>query len=298
MALIKLFPHLHSDQPLSLALGVFDGMHIGHQQLFTKLFENPYKKAILTFSNIIKTKHRYDCLLTSIADREEIARQLGIDTTFFIDFDEEVKNLSPKKFVDLFLVDLNIAEIIVGEDFRFGARAAGRAGDLSKFLPNAKTTIVPTMFSPEGKKISTTFIIEQLINGNLEKANSELTRLYRIKGSVQSGFHTGSRIGFPTANILPQTNYVIPQNGVYATYIEIESKRYLSMTNIGIHPTINQLSSPSIEVNVFDLNDDLYGKKISLEFIEKIREEKKFPSLRDLQVELKKNKEFIIKKYQ
>lgn len=291
---INLKPHFSCQNQLSLAIGVFDGLHRGHQELIAKLERGA--SAILTFENVTKDKHMQKKILTTLEDKVEIAYKLGVKNVFYIEFKEEFRSLKPEEFVDLYLRGLNIKRLVIGEDFRFGIGASGSAETLRRLLPKQEIIEVP-LLKYKGQKVSTTNIISSLLYGDIDTANDELTRPYKIKGTITHGLRNGVRLGFPTANIVPTSNYVIPACGVYATRINIGNSSYLSMTNIGTHPTIDQLKTPSIETHIFDFEQEIYGSEIELEFLSHIREERKFIDSRQLQIELEKNRKYIKKHF-
>lgn len=281
-----------------IAIGNFDGFHKGHQLLFLKL--QGFKeciKTILTFENLNKDYHHTNAILTSLKDKEDMLQRYGIDEMLYIDFNQEFKNLTPEEFFDDYLSGLNIEAIIVGKDFRFGKNLMGNIETI-KSLTN-KTVVAVDLLQDNSsfKKISTTEIIDCIKSSDLKRAKNYLGRDYSIKGKITHGYQNGHRLGFPTANINIVDDYVLPGNGVYATRIKIKDKNYLSMTNIGTHPTLDELLEKSIETNIFDFNEDIYNEAVELTFLEFIRKEKKFDSKEELRKQLAQDMKYIKNSY-
>lgn len=277
---------------ISLCLGYFDGLHLGHLELIKKAKQSKYKSAVLTFS-INNVNYKRDKFLTSILDRKEVLEHIGIDYLFIISFDKELMSLLPNDFIEKVLKPLNTKEIIIGRDYTFGYKKSGNINTLLNYNNKFYNLIVKNDVLINDKKVSTSYIITLIENGEIELANTLLNRNYKIKGTVIQGLHNGRIINYPTANIKVNDDYIIPRNGVYFTYIIINNKKYKSMTNIGVHPTISRLDEAIIETNIFDYNEDLYNKNVSLEFISFIRDEKKFNSLDELKKQLEKDKNYI-----
>lgn len=277
---------------ISICLGYFDGLHLGHLELIKKSKESKYKSAVLTFL-INNVNYKRDKFLTSISDRKEVLENIGIDYLFIVNFDKELMSLSPNDFIEKVLKPLNTKEIIIGRDYTFGYKKSGNINTLLNYDNKFYNVIVKNDVIVNEKKVSTSNIITLIENGEIELANKLLDRHYKIKGIVKHGLHNGRIINYPTANIKVNDNYIIPKNGVYFTYIIINNKKYKSMTNIGVHPTISKLDEAIIETNIFDYNEDLYDKSVSLEFVSFIRDETRFDSLEELKKQLEKDKNYI-----
>jgi riboflavin kinase/FMN adenylyltransferase len=281
-----------SEEKINLCLGFFDGLHVGHKFLIQQAKSPNAKLAVLTFEGSLKsiTQRRKEGLITTVEDRKDFLSQLNVDFLYVIDFTKEIMQMDPVMFIEKFLKPLNINQIFVGEDFRFGQKAKGDVNLLKKYFD----VQVVEYILDNGKKISTSTIIKYISDGEIKRANRLLGREYFIKGKVVHGFNAGAaKIGFPTANIELTNNYVMPKKGVYATRIEVNGKIYSSMTNIGIHPTINKLDSPTIETNIFDRYLDIYDASVKLYFVHFVRHEKKFKSVVKLKEQLFKDRENI-----
>lgn len=278
------------DDETAVCLGYFDGLHLGHYQLIKKALTSSYHSALLTFefndSMNFKNKHH----ITSLKDKENLLRVMGLEYLFVLKFDNDVMNLSPEDFIEKVVMKFNPKEIIVGEDYTFGKKAMGNFDTLNSLSKSRFDVIRVNELKRNGLKIGTRDIIKLIENGNIKEANALLNRFYSIHGTIENGFKEGHKHSFPTANI-EIGDYVKPLNGVYATLVKIENDIFLSMTNVGIHPTINKLSSAVIETNIFDFDKDIYGKDIDIYFVEFIRPEKKFADIDALYNQLHKDKE-------
>ena len=285
-----------NDKPINLCLGFFDGLHIGHKFLINKAKQLNENVGVLTFVGALKNltnKRDTKALLTSLEDRKEILQNMGVKYLFVAEFNLDIMNMSKDVFLEKMIKPLNIDTLVVGNDYTFGSKASGNVDYLkTKF----KVEVVDFVLE-DGKKVSTSEIINYIKEGKILKANELLGRYYSIKGVVEHGLSNGTRLGFKTANIKPKDNYVFPKKGVYATYVKIEGKTYLSMTNIGNHPTIDRLDYESIEANIFDFEEDIYQKEVEVYFLEFMRDEKKFDSVNDLIAQLNHDRDYVVAKY-
>lgn len=283
------------NEPLCAAVGNFDGVHLGHQKLIDEAKKHNLKSAVLTFyphpSVFLKNIKDYK-LLTPIEHKAEIFQTLGIDYLIIVDFNNNVANLSKEDFIDL-MKRLNIKSCVCGHDFSFGAKALGTPFDL---LNNFETYIIPK-YVIDNVRVSTSYIKELLDDNNVSKAYDLLGRPYSIKGKVVTGSQKGRTIGFPTANI-EYKKYYLPKNGVYFVKVRLDNDYYYGMCNVGNNPTFNYSAEKRLEINIFDLDLDLYGKDLEVYFIKNIRNEKKFKSKEELieQLNIDKNECFKLSK--
>lgn len=280
-------------EEVSLCLGYFDGIHIGHIELINNAKISKYKSAILTF-NMLGVNFKRDNIITSLQDREKILKELGLDYYYILDFDESIMKMTPKEFIENILRKLNVKEVVVGQDYTFAHKKSGNVEYLLNYENKFYGVKVVNDITYENKKISTTDIIKLIEEGKIDIVNKLLTRPYKVIGKVEKGLNNGKKINFPTANISLLDKYVLPKNGVYFTYTIVDNIKYKSMTNVGVHPTISELNKPLIETHIIDFNDDLYNKEIEIEFVEFLREERKFSSLNELKNQLNIDKEKII----
>ena len=275
------------NEPICAAIGNFDGVHLGHQKLIEESKRHNLKSAILTFSPhpsiFLKNIKDYK-VLTPINHKAEIFETLGIDYLIVVDFNENIAKLSKEAFIDL-MKRLNIKSCVCGHDFSFGAKASGTPFDL---LEHFETYIIPK-FVIDNVRVSTSYIKELLDDCNVCKASDLLGRSYSIRGKVVSGAQKGREIGFPTANV-EYNKYYLPKNGVYFVKVKLDNEIYYGMCNVGNNPTFNYSFEKRLEVHIFDLNADLYGKDLEVFFIKNIRHEEKFKSKEELIEQLKLDK--------
>ena len=275
---------------LILCLGFFDGVHLGHQALIKKARKEGYKLGVLSFNQspayVLGNKVVDNCI-TSISDKADLFEELGVDVFYLMDFNRDVVNATKDEFINKVLLAINPYQICCGPDYHYGVRAEGDVAYLKRFF-NVK---VNNFENIKDKKISSRNIISLIKEGEMEQVTEMLGRPYRINGTVMVGFKKGRDLEFPTANLELEYEYVYPKNGVYVGYGYVYGKQYKAIINVGIHPTINPLEKPLIEVHLLDFDGNLYGKNIFAEFIKFIREEKKFDSTDDLKAQLVKDKQ-------
>lgn len=277
---------------IALCIGFFDGLHLGHLKLVEKTVElaKQYNlvPALFTFDknpSLVTGNNIRNEIITSIDDRKEILEKLGIERMYVIYFDDITRNLLPDEFIERVLLPLNVKKLVFGFDFRFGKGGKGTKDSFDKYLDKFDIYEIKEI-DDDNVKVSSTRIISLIKDGNIKYANKLLTRPYKINGEVVKGFGNGRKIGFRTANINLDKNYVIPKNGVYAVIVEYHGKLYEGMANIGCHPTINCLEKPNLEVNIFNFEKEIYGEFLNIYFIDYIRAEKRFESLVDLKNQL------------
>ena len=292
---------VNENKPRAICLGYFDGIHLGHRELINKTVKEAKEynltPTFLTFDpdpNFVLGFKKKNELIMPLEDRFKLVKELGIEDIIVLKFDEESMNLEPNEFIDYLINTLNVKNITVGFDFSFGKRGKGRVKDLLA-LDNIKVNVIEEL-KVNDKKVSSSFIIEDIKNGNVENLKDTLGQLYSIKGTVIKGLGNGKKLSFPTLNIDPLDEYVEPKYGVYAVKVKLKGNEYLGMANIGFHPSISELDKALLEVHLFDFNEDVYGEKVTCTFLSYIREERKFPSLKDLINQLDYDKKLIIEK--
>lgn len=266
-----------------LTLGNFDGLHLGHQELVKMIIrrarETGALSMVVTFRpHPLKILAPDKCppLISIYEEKIKLFEKLGIDVLVKIPFTLEFSAMPPENFVrDVLCGTLGAKEIFVGYNYRFGR---GREGDIFTLRSLGKKYGFAVreieQIAVDGEVISSTKIRTMLGDGDVEHAAKLLGRTYAITGIVVKGDGRGKGLGFPTANIAPKHS-IIPADGVYAVRLFVREKAYDGIANIGMRPTFNK-KVLAIEVHVFDFNEDIYGEDISLYFIKKIREEKKF----------------------
>jgi len=290
-----------SSEKTVVSLGTFDGMHIGHRAILNKLkFQknnSGNKTLALTFSPhprlVLKTDSKI-LLLNTIEERIQLFKEFGIDYLVVQEFTQEFANLSAEEFVKNILVDtFNIEKIVIGYDHHFGKNRSANIHDLIEF-GNKYHFDVEQISAEELDRVSvsSTKIRKALAEGNVALAKNYLSYPYMISGTVIKGKQLGRTIGYPTANIQIKEEYkLIPAIGVYVVKVLIANQTYYGMLNIGTNPTVEG-KSLSIEVNIFDFDQDIYGQEITVCFLERIRDEKKFGSVEMLKEALKEDAQF------
>lgn len=289
--------HINLNQPipyidnLSVCLGYFNGLHIGHLALINKTKSFEGKHAIMTFHPHPTSffSKRKTAVLTDIDDQIEILEKLNLDYFIIFNFSLEAVHLNKDAFIERILVPLGTKHVIAGFDYHFGYKAEGNMEYLKNNCKDNFEVHEVDEIIFQNEKASSTQVISFLMDGKIELANTLLSRPYRVKGKVVKGKHNGHRLGFPTANVDLIDNYVLPKNGVYAVKVEVDNQIYFGMGNIGIHPTIDELQNRLLEVHLFDFNGDLYQKDIKVYFYQHIRDEMKFDTIELLIAQLNKD---------
>jgi len=286
-----------------VTIGTFDGLHKGHQLVINQLKELASNEngetVIFTFyphPRIVTAPNETSLrLLTTKNEKIKLFEQFGVDHLIIYPFNEAFAALSYTDFVKTILVEkIHTYCLVVGYDHRFGKNREGGYEYLQKCAEKYGFKVHRTeALSVETDKVSSTKIRAALETGAIAKANQYLGYRFTLHGTVVNGKQLGRKLGFPTANIEASDKYkIIPGYGVYAVLIEIDDKQYKGMLNIGTRPTFNNnADNRSIEVNIFDFAENIYGKSITLVFIDKIREEKKFAGVDALVEQLKTDKE-------
>ena len=282
-----------------IALGSFDGFHKGHLELVHKVKEEAVKhngkSIIFTFKNhpkeFIFKEDVLDLLMTN-DEKINVLENEGIDILAFQDFNEEMMKMEPEEFIKKICHGFKIKGIVVGFNFKFGYKNTGDIEDLKKYQEKYNYelhVIEPYIYGEE--PVSSTRIRKSLNQGDVLKAFKMLSRPYSLKGEIVHGRKIGRTIGFPTANIKVEGNKMIPKIGVYYTNIQIDGIIFKGITSIGHNPTVNW-KELTIETYILNFCQNIYGKKVQLFFIEKIRDEIKFNGLDQLVEQLNKDKSF------
>ena len=292
----KQLPRLPS---LCLTLGIFDGVHLGHQKIIRRVIERAGqiggKSCVVTFDphprEVLVPETAPD-LLTATQKKARLIEALGVDALCLIRFTQEFAEIEAREFVKDFLIDaLRMKVIIEGYDWRFGK---GRKGDvrLLQKMSEEDGFEVEQMSGVEldGQVVSSTRIRELVLRGDLEAAARCLGRRYSITGDIVEGSRLGREMGFPTANIEPH-HEAVPPNGIYAVWADVAGTRKPGTLNIGYRPTVSKEMKRTVEVHIMDFYRDIYNEEIEITFIEKLRNEQKFPSIDALSAQIKKDVE-------
>lgn len=302
MKILKIDMNFEAEENSIIALGNFDGVHTGHQKLIKQAIkmakEKNIKASILIFrENTEKTingENSNKKLLTSNPYKYEILQSLGIDIIYEIEFDEAFMKLDPLVFLNDFLYkNLKVMGIVVGYDYRFGYKAKGDLESLKSFAHEKNISLdIIEAYKKNGKIVSSTLIRSLVENGSVEEAGDLLGRPFAIIGKVSHGKNLGKKMGFPTANIIPKKQYILPKYGVYDTDVIIDNKRYKAATSVGNNPTFKN-EGVKIEANILDFNQDIYGKVIRVDFIKRLRDMLIFDNVEELFEQIKKDVDII-----
>lgn len=279
-----------------VTIGNFDGLHIGHKKLITTTkkyaLNNNLKSIVITFSphplEVIKNKNPFYYIFSEEEKALEIEKE-NIDFFIKCPFNKDFANITPDEFINILIDKLNCKILVVGEDYCFGKNRTGNIDTLQNIgkQKGIKVVKISTIII-NGERASSTLIREAINNKNIKKANLILNKPYYILGKVVEGNKLGRTIGFPTANIIPPKNKLLPPDGVYITKTQIDKNTYASITNIGTNPTVNNLHK-TIETFIFDFNENLYDKIIKVCFYDYIRGVKKFNDLQELKAQISKD---------
>jgi riboflavin kinase / FMN adenylyltransferase len=282
------------DQQLAMTgsvvtLGNFDGIHLGHQALVRHTVEESkrlgYPSIVLTFEPHplkVLAPERAPRLLLTYQDKLELFRAYGVDIVIAQRFDRQFASITAEDFVRRFLVGrLRTKKLWVGRDLRFGQGRKAGTEDLMRIAPQIGFQVeVLHPISSNGIRISSSRIRGLVEAGCVDEVQPMLGRYHFVSGPVVTGQGRGRKLGFPTANISSQTE-VIPLNGIYATLIEVRSRRWLSVSSVGVNPTFGD-GPRTVESFIFGLEHDIYGESAKLSFVKRIRDEKKFATVEDL----------------
>lgn len=290
------------DRNSVVTVGTFDGIHLGHKKIISDLIDIKNDKklrgVIVTFDPhpqiILKNKHKDIKLLSTTEEKLLEFEKLGIDLVYIIDFTQKFSGIGAEEFYcDYLIKKIGLTDIVFGYDHNFGKNREGNYETVKEFSnKNGIAVHKVDEFKLDGDKINSTTVRNLLYDGNVEKASEILGNNYYFSGKVLYGDRRGNKMGFPTANIQPLSEYkLIPKNGVYFVSAEIHDEKYYGMMNIGFRPTIKEQRDLFLEVNLFDFNADIYGEIIKIFFVKFLREEKKFDSLDELIIQLNKDKE-------
>lgn len=284
-----------------LTVGTFDGVHAGHRVLMNtvlrKAEERNARSVIVTFDphprEIINPGDAGIKLLTTLQERREVLEELGIDTLLVIPFDRDFSLLTAEEFIrDIIYTKVGVSEFVIGYDHHFGRDREGTIETVERLGKKLDFESYVVSKQEVGDQTVSSTAIRNAISeeGNMRKAARMLRRRYRLSGAVVHGDKRGKEIGFPTANIHPlDERKIIPRQGVYAVKATVEGKQWGGMMNIGVRPTFDG-EGQTLEVHLFEFDQDIYGKTIEIQFVERIRDEKEFEGVEQLIEQLNKDK--------
>ena len=283
-----------------IALGFFDGVHIGHGELLKRTKQRAAElhamPSVLSFDVHPDTLvfGKEVPLINSAIGREEIIRRCyGIENVVFIHFNRRVMQMDWRDFLEDLIRDLEICHIVVGHDFCFGYRGQGTAARLKEYCAEhglGCDVIPPVML--DGQIVSSTHIRELIAAGEIEEANRWLGHPHTLADTVHSGYHLGRKLGTPTINMFFPHGVIVPRHGVYASKVYLENgQSYIAVTNVGVRPTVSQDDRVSVESHLLDYSGNLYGRQARVEFYAFLREEIKFSDYAALSQQIHKDAE-------
>lgn len=308
---MKIYNHIDEFSKISNAvvtIGTFDGVHIGHQKIISRLQEiasqTNGETVILTFfphpRMILHPEDKAIKLISTMAEKAERLESLGIDHLIITPFTRDFSNQTPQEYISNILVDkIGTKQIVIGYDHRFGKDREGGLEHLQKFAPDFgfKVEEIPEQ-DINDVAVSSSKIRNAILTGDVKTANDFLGYSFHITGKVIKGDQIGRTLGFPTANLFVEEAYkLIPSDGIYAVNVTIDpasdsSKTVQGMGYIGHRPTINGMTR-NIEVNIFDFKEDIYGRTIRINFLDFVRGDEKFTSLEELKDQLIKDEKAV-----
>lgn len=281
-------------------MGTFDGVHVGHQKILKRIGElarnSDAESVLLTFfphPRLVLFPDDNDLkLLSTRQERIELLESAGLDHLVIHPFSAKFSRITADSYIrDVLVGQFNVGTLVIGYDHHFGRNREGNLDRLKEAAPIYGFTLeeIPAQ-EIDDVNVSSTKIRKALVEGDVVRANEYLGYTYSLSGVVGKGNELGRTLGFPTANIRPPETYkLIPGNGIYAVYGEIEGVRYPGMANIGIRPTIGDIDTPLVEVHLFDFHGDLYNKEMKVYFVERYRDEVKFHDLESLRLQMVKD---------
>lgn len=296
MKVFTTIPNYPSENKSIVTIGTFDGVHLGHRVVLRRMREiakkTKGKSVLLTFSphprHVLHKDNQDMKLITTLQEKQDLINQAGLDNLVIHEFTKKFSRIKPVNFVrDILVEQLNVHTLVIGYDHHFGRNREGSIQELTTLADLYDFNIEkidPQYF--EDVTVSSSKIRKLIEKGEMVKAKQYLGYEFMLNGKVIKGNSLGKTINFPTANIVVENKWkILPADGVYAVKIVLEAKEYKGMMNIGQKPTVDG-NGISLEVNIFDFNQDIYGKGIEIRFVKRIRDERKFENLLGLKKQL------------
>ncbi len=279
-----------------LTIGVFDGVHAGHRYLLGKVQQRAAERSLLS-GVVTFTPHPQSVLhpdnqlpwLTELEDRIKAFQELGVDAVVVLTFTPRVAQLSARDFMSLLKEYLKMQGVVVGPNFALGR---GREGNINllRTLGNEMQFSVEVIlpYTIDGQVVSSTLIRQALIQGDMKRVEKLMGHRFYLKGKVITSDKRGRLLGFPTANLEMKPQQALPDNGIYATFTQVDGKALPSATNIGSRPTFGE-GKQLVETHLLDYEGSLYGKEIRIEFVQRLRDEQRFASSEELKAQIEKD---------
>ena len=285
-----------TDRKRAMALGFFDGVHIGHAALLDKTKQRAAEidamPSVLTFDvhpDTLVFNAEVPLINSAIGRKNIINRCFGIDNVVFIHFNQKVMHMDWREFIDELINELDIAWLVVGHDFCFGYKGLGTAPRLKEYC--AEKGVGCDIIEPvcrDGIVVSSTEIRKLIQNGEIEKANEYLGHPHMLSDTVRSGYHLGTKMGTPTINMKIPEGVIVPRHGVYAAKVILDDgSEHISVTNVGVRPTVSDAGAVSVESFILDFDGNLYDKQARVEFFSFLRDERKFDDISSLGEQIK-----------
>lgn len=290
--------------PCAATIGCFDGVHLGHRYLISQVRDEARKQGLrsmlITFPvhprQVMQSDYRPQWL-TCLPQKEDLLKTQEADYCLLLPFTRELSLLSARRFMELLHARFNVQALVIGYDHRFGHNRSEGFEDYCRYGKELGMEVVhASAWVEDGVSVSSSLIRGLLKEGDVARANRYLGYRYYLDGQVVSGYQVGRKLGFPTANLQPSCpDKLIPREGVYAVYAYVDGKRYAGMLNIGRRPTIDNGTERSIEVHLVGFEADIYQHYLRIEFMQYVRDERKFEDIEALIAQLQQDKETIVR---
>lgn len=289
-----------TNQEVVLALGFFDGLHLGHQKLIRDAkkiaLEKKLPLMVMTFKQhpqVTLSPNKKIKYLSTNSEKEKLLNKLGVDYLIFIEFTPQFSKLTPEEFIEKVILNLNAKVVVAGFDYTYGSdKAVANMENLPKFAAGRFEVKMEPKQSYANEKISSSRIKKAILEGNFDLANKLLGHPYELSGKIVHGFRRGHELGFPTANLGLKVQKTIPKPGVYATRTLIDNKWYNSMTSVGYNDTFEN-KELTIETHLFGFDEEAYGKQMTIAWYKYMRGNIKFAGIPELIAQLKTDQENI-----
>jgi riboflavin kinase / FMN adenylyltransferase len=302
MKLARQIKEIPFNKNSAITVGTFDGVHLAHQKIIKEVVARAKKRngrsVVVTFEphprEVVVNADTKIQLLTTLKERQELCEKLGVDWFVVINFDKELSNLSFRDFYIKYLIGgIGMNIVVEGYNHHWGKNREGTIESLMQLGKEFEFDVVNVEpFIHNGNPVNSSIIRKELIFGMVDNAAELLGRPYTLRGKVVAGDRRGRLLGYPTANIeLDSQNKLVPDNGIYFVKIDIETDSYFGMASIGVRPTFQSTGIRTIEVNIFDFDENIYGYDIQISFLRKMRNELKFDSAEELVQQMHKDKE-------
>ena len=276
--------------PAAVTVGKFDGIHLGHRLLTEELVQKKKEgmtSVVVTFDiqPTVRTEHKDIRLLVTPGEKRLLMKTAGVDVLLELTFSDEFMHMAPETFIRMLKERLRMEYLVVGSDFHYGYRGKGDITLLRMLADREGFSLCVMKKKQQNQRdISSTYVREEISRGNITAANELLGYPYYLIGNIVHGNHIGStKLSYPTINILPPPEKLLPPNGVYITEVEFEGRTYKGITNVGIRPTVAEAEKKiSVETHILDFRADIYEKTAKILFLDFIRREQAFESFDDL----------------